>query len=137
MGDDPGLSFRNHSSSSETSREHGHSYMTITEWVGLVGVWPFVGLLVVTLSNIWRVCAWMHRTANPRHSLFRWPWCCCLVLFTPALKTGSSPLVHICVSIFGFAPFSSPNVPGRSASVACSCSPAFASGTRRFWSRCY
>jgi O-antigen ligase len=66
-GEDPGLYFGTTSSSSETSREHGSSYMTIAEWVGLLGVMPFVALLAVTLSNVWKVCAWMSRTANPRH----------------------------------------------------------------------
>jgi hypothetical protein len=28
---------------------------------------PFVALLVVTVSNVWRVCAWMRRTGNPCH----------------------------------------------------------------------
>lgn len=66
-GEDPGLSFGTIASSSETSREHGSSYMTIAEWVGLLGVAPFVALLLLTLSNVWRVCAWMNRTADPRH----------------------------------------------------------------------
>ncbi|MBZ5663366.1 MAG: O-antigen ligase family protein [Acidobacteriia bacterium] len=66
-GEDPGLDFGKISSSAETAREHGSSYMTITEWVGLFGVLPFIALLAVTLSNVWRVCAWMHRTADPRH----------------------------------------------------------------------
>jgi O-antigen ligase len=41
--------------------------MTIAEWVGLLGVVPFVAILAVTASNVWKVCAWMHRTADPRH----------------------------------------------------------------------
>jgi len=66
-GEDPGLVFGRFASSAETSREHGSSYMTIAEWVGLLGVMPFVALLAVTVSNVWKVCAWMRRTANPRH----------------------------------------------------------------------
>ena len=54
-------------SSEQSSREHGSSYMTIAEWVGLLGVLPFVALLAVTVSHIWRVGAWMHRTLDPRH----------------------------------------------------------------------
>ena len=54
-------------SSEQSNREHGSSYMTIAEWVGLLGVLPFIALLVVTVSNVWKVCAWMNRTANPRH----------------------------------------------------------------------
>jgi O-antigen ligase len=66
-GEDPGLSFGKFSSSAETAREHGSSYMTIAEWVGLLGVLPFVALLAVTVSNVWKVCVWMNRTADPRH----------------------------------------------------------------------
>jgi O-antigen ligase len=66
-GEDPGFDFGRFASSAETVREHGSSYMTIAEWVGLLGVLPFVALLAVTVSNVWRVCAWMRRTADPRH----------------------------------------------------------------------
>jgi O-antigen ligase len=66
-GENPGLGFGRFSSSAETEREHGSSYITIAEWVGLLGVVPFVVLLVVTASNVWRVCAWMNRTGDPRH----------------------------------------------------------------------
>ncbi|MFI5095417.1 MAG: O-antigen ligase family protein [Candidatus Acidiferrales bacterium] len=66
-GEDPGLYFGTVNSSAETAREHGSSYMTIAEWVGLLGVLPFVALLAVTVSNLWKVCAWMNRTADPTH----------------------------------------------------------------------
>lgn len=66
-GENPGFGFGTFASSVETEREHGSSYMTIAEWVGLLGVLPFVGLLGVTASNVWKVCAWMRRTSNPRH----------------------------------------------------------------------
>jgi O-antigen ligase len=66
-GENPGLGFGRFASSAQTEREHGSSYMTIAEWVGLLGVVPFVALLVVTVSNVWRVCAWMRRTSDPRH----------------------------------------------------------------------
>jgi O-antigen ligase len=66
-GDDPGLNFGKFASSSETVREHGSSYMTIAEWVGLLGVTPFLALLGLTVGNVWRVCAWMSRTCEIRH----------------------------------------------------------------------
>jgi O-antigen ligase len=66
-GEDPGLSFGRTESSAETAREHGSSYMTIAEWVGLLGGVPFVLLLGVTIANAWRVCAWMNRTRDVRH----------------------------------------------------------------------
>jgi O-antigen ligase len=65
-GEDPGLSFGTVASTSETEREHGSSYMTIAEWVGLLGVFPFVALLGLALSNVWKVCGSMKRTADPR-----------------------------------------------------------------------
>jgi O-antigen ligase len=66
-GEDPGLSFGPVRSDAATVREHGSSYMTIAEWVGLLGGLPFVALLAVTVSNLWKVCAWMRRTRDPRH----------------------------------------------------------------------
>jgi O-antigen ligase len=66
-GEDPGLNFGKFASSAETSREHGSSYMTIAEWVGLLGVLPFAMLLSLTVMNIWRVWLWMRRTADPFH----------------------------------------------------------------------
>jgi O-antigen ligase len=66
-GEDPGFGFGRFASSAETSREHGSSYVTIAEWVGLLGALPFVVLVAITLSNVWRVCAWMRRSADPRH----------------------------------------------------------------------
>jgi len=66
-GDDPGVGFGKFASSAETAREHGSSYMTIAEWVGLLGVLPFVALLAVTVSNVWKVCVWMNRNGDPRH----------------------------------------------------------------------
>jgi len=32
-----------------------------------LGVLPFVALLALTASNVWKVCTWMNRTADPRH----------------------------------------------------------------------
>ena len=66
-GEDPGFDFGTFSSSAETAREHGSSYMTIAEWVGLLGVMPFVALLALTVVNAGRVCVWMNRTCDPRH----------------------------------------------------------------------
>ena len=66
-GADPGLSFGNVNSSSETSREHGSSYITIAEWVGLCGALPFVALLSLTFLNVWRVCRLMRWTSEVRY----------------------------------------------------------------------
>ena len=66
-GDDPGSGFGIVASTSETSREHGSSYMAIAEWLGLLGVLPFAAILALTAWNVWKVCRWTWRTGNPRH----------------------------------------------------------------------
>ncbi|MFY9646793.1 MAG: O-antigen ligase family protein, partial [Terriglobales bacterium] len=67
-GEDPGFgSATPFSSTAETARENGSSYVTIAEWVGLLGVLPFVMLLAAMISDVWKVFAWMKRTADPRH----------------------------------------------------------------------
>jgi O-antigen ligase len=66
-GEVPGLHFGVVNSSAETNREHGSSYISIVEWVGLLGVLPFAALVALTVSNVWKICAWMIRTADPNH----------------------------------------------------------------------
>lgn len=49
------------------SSEHGSSYLAIITWVGMVGVLPFV-LLMVTLSRkVVETVVWMRRTGNAYH----------------------------------------------------------------------
>jgi O-antigen ligase len=66
-GENPGLGSSQFESRGETVGEHGSSYMTIAAWVGLLGLLPFVALLAITVTNLWKVCAWMRQTRNPRH----------------------------------------------------------------------
>ena len=66
-GEDPGFAVGKYQSTSEISREHGSSYLTIASWVGLLGLVPFLALLLFTAFNVWRVCAWMRGTRDPSH----------------------------------------------------------------------
>jgi O-antigen ligase len=52
-------------SSTLTSREHGNSYLAISEWVGMLGVVPFFLMILLLLSQVARVFAWMRRTGDP------------------------------------------------------------------------
>jgi O-antigen ligase len=52
-------------SSTATSREHGNSYLAISEWVGMLGVVPFLLMILLLLSQVVRVIAWMRRTGDP------------------------------------------------------------------------
>jgi O-antigen ligase len=55
----------NFGSNAITTREHGNSYLAIVEGVGLVGVVPFVCLLLLTMANIGRVLQQLWRTRDP------------------------------------------------------------------------
>lgn len=48
-----------------TSSEHGSSYLAITEWVGIIGIFPFILLLGILLVKVGQAVRWMWRTGNP------------------------------------------------------------------------
>jgi O-antigen ligase len=52
-------------SSHSTTREHGNSYLAITEWVGLLGVTPFLLLVILIGSKAGQVMVWLRRTGDP------------------------------------------------------------------------
>jgi hypothetical protein len=56
-----------YASNLEINREHGNSYLALLEWVGLLGIVPFVILLLLLLLKVGGVLTWMRRTANPCH----------------------------------------------------------------------
>jgi O-antigen ligase len=50
-----------------TSREHGNSYLALLEWVGLLGILPFLGLIGAVLLEIKAVGQYMRRTLDSSH----------------------------------------------------------------------
>lgn len=54
-------------SSSALLREHGSSYLAIIEYVGLMGVLPFVLLLMLVLRSVARVLLWVRRSGSAAH----------------------------------------------------------------------
>src|SRR5579863_4329605 len=46
----------------EATREHGNSYLAITEWMGFAGDVPFFALVVIVLVNVIRALAQMRQT---------------------------------------------------------------------------
>jgi O-antigen ligase len=48
----------------EATREHGNSYLAITEWVGFVGDVPFFALILLLAANVARAFRQMHRTGD-------------------------------------------------------------------------
>jgi O-antigen ligase len=48
----------------EATREHGNSYLAITEWVGFAGDIPFFALVILVAVNVGRALLEMRRTGN-------------------------------------------------------------------------
>ena len=48
-------------------RETGNSYLTVLQGLGLLGVCPFILLVILLVHRIFRMCLWMRRTGNPAH----------------------------------------------------------------------
>jgi O-antigen ligase len=49
------------------SAENGSSYLAIVTWVGMLGVLPFLFLLLALSAKIIRTLVWMFRNASPFH----------------------------------------------------------------------
>jgi len=54
-------------STSEATTEYGSSYLKITTWVGMLGVLPFLFLLLILSAKIFQTVKWMIKTASPAH----------------------------------------------------------------------
>ena len=50
-----------------SNREHGSSYLAMAEYMGLLGITPFLLLLVLVIRAAGRTYAWMRRTGSPDH----------------------------------------------------------------------
>jgi O-antigen ligase len=48
----------------QATREHGNSYLAITEWVGLIGDIPFFALVILIVTNVVRALARVRRTGD-------------------------------------------------------------------------
>jgi len=55
---------RGFASNSKFTREHGSSYLAILEWQGLLGVAPFLALVLAVVLNAGEVLLWVRRTGN-------------------------------------------------------------------------
>ena len=66
-GDKPFGEGGSYSSTALTNREHGSSYLAIVEWVGLMGILPFLALVGITLKAVARVFFYLRRTGDVSH----------------------------------------------------------------------
>jgi O-antigen ligase len=50
-----------------SNREHGSSYLAMAEYMGILGILPFLLLLAILARSVARVYAWMRNTGSPAH----------------------------------------------------------------------
>lgn len=50
-----------------SNHEHGSSYLSLLQYMGLLGVVPFLILLLMTMYQIWGVSRWMRKTRSAQH----------------------------------------------------------------------
>jgi O-antigen ligase len=50
-----------------SNREHGSSYLAMAEYMGLLGILPFLFLLVLLIRAMSRTYSWVRRTRSPNH----------------------------------------------------------------------
>jgi O-antigen ligase len=50
-----------------TNREHGSSYLAMAEYMGLLGILPFLFLMVLLIRAAARAYAWVRRTRSASH----------------------------------------------------------------------
>jgi len=58
------LEFAEHHIDTWVTREHGNSFLAIAEWTGLLGVFPFYGLIILSCLNVRSVFSWVRRTQD-------------------------------------------------------------------------
>ncbi|MGC2270662.1 MAG: O-antigen ligase family protein [Candidatus Sulfotelmatobacter sp.] len=74
-----------------TNQEHGSSYLAMAEYMGLLGIVPFLLLLLMLVRALVRIFSWMRRTGNPYHH--------CI----PFALVATAGLVHACFEDWMFA----------------------------------
>jgi O-antigen ligase len=92
------------SSTQGVTTENGSSYLAIVEWVGMLGVLPFLFLLLVIVGKILRTMVWMFRTASPLHPAVP----IAMVMFAGLLHAGFedwlfAPGYYLCVFFWSLA----------------------------------
>ena len=79
-------------SNTDTSREHGNSYLALLEWEGLIGVVPFAALLLMLFWKAGQVLVWMSRTGCVDHPA------------VPIAMLVIGTLIHVAFEDWLFAP---------------------------------
>jgi O-antigen ligase len=91
-GVDAGQHLGNFSSSSAVSTEYGSSYLEIVTWVGILGVLPFIFLLLTLTKRVFQTMLWIWQTGNMSHPAI------------PLAAVVAAGIVHAAFEDWMFAP---------------------------------
>lgn len=103
-GQDASAHLSKFTSTADATTENGSSYLTITSWVGIVGVGPFLFLLCALAGKIFRTVLWMLNTGSPFHPAVP----VAMIVVAGLLHAGFedwmfAPGYYLCVFFWSFA----------------------------------
>jgi len=103
-GQDASAHLSKFTSTADATTENGSSYLTITSWVGIVGVVPFLFVLFALTGKILRTVLWMLNTGSPFHPAVP----VAMVVVAGLLHAGFedwmfAPGYYLCVFFWSFA----------------------------------
>jgi O-antigen ligase len=103
-GQDASAHLSKFTSTTAATAENGSSYLTITSWVGLLGVVPFLFVLLALLHKILRTTLWMLNTGSPFHPAVP----LAMIVFAGLIHAGFedwlfAPGYYVCVFFWSLA----------------------------------
>ncbi len=103
-GQDASAHLSKFTSTSDATSENGSSYLTITSWVGIVGVGPFLLMLFALAGKVLRTVLWMLNTGSPFHPAVP----VAMIIVAGLLHAGFedwmfAPGYYLCVFFWSFA----------------------------------
>jgi len=103
-GQDASAHLSKFTSSADATSENGSSYLTITSWVGIVGVAPFLLVLLALTGKILRTVLWMLNTGSPFHPAVPVAMVVIAGLFHAVFEDWMfAPGYYLCVFFWSFA----------------------------------
>jgi O-antigen ligase len=90
--------------SAGTTREHGNSYLALLEWVGLLGILPFLVLIGAVLLEVKAVSGYMRRTLDSSHPAIPFALVCLAGLVHAAFEDWLFAVgYYLCVFMWSMA----------------------------------
>jgi hypothetical protein len=103
-GQDASARLNEFSTTPEVSAENGSSYLAIFAWVGMLGVLPFLLLLLAIMGKVIRTVLWMVNTGSPFHPAIPLAMVMIAALFHAGFEDWLfAPGYYVCVFFWSLA----------------------------------